>query len=189
MARDSVPQNRGVSTNVPAPRDPSTRSGRSARDIVLSIAVLLVPILLLLGAYRVFYSGDKPIAIDASGTWSAARHSAPYQVLEPAGLRSGWTLISATYANGTLRVGYVTPGRAGLQLVESDQSADSLLPAELGNDARPGSLVTLGGRSWRAYPLLHDGGRALVLVDQGRTVVVQGTGTDSDVRELASSLR
>ena len=165
------------------------RSGRPARDMLLSMAVLLIPIFLLVGAYRYFYSGDAPVAVDASQTWATARHSAPYPVLAPDGLAKGWTVISATYAGGTLRVGYVSPGGGGLQLVESDRTGDVLLPAELGTDARPGNLVTIDGRAWRAYPVVHGGGRALVLVDQGRTVVVVGTATDSDLRALAGSLR
>jgi hypothetical protein len=110
-------------------------------------------------------------------------------VLEPAGLGKGWTVISASYGGGTLRVGYVTPDRTGLQLVESDRTGDVLLPAELGADAQPGNLVQINGRPWRAYPVVHGGGRALVLVDQGRTIVVSGTATDSEIRELAGSLR
>lgn len=153
------------------------------------MAVLLVPVFLLLGAYKVFFSGDAPIAVDASDTWATARHSAPYPVLQPDGLPGGWTVISASYTGGTLRIGYVTPDGSGVQLVESDRTGDVLIPAELGTDARAGNLVTIGGRSWRAYPVVHGGGRALVLVDQGRTVLVTGTATDSDERTLAAALR
>jgi Protein of unknown function (DUF4245) len=174
---------RGVSTEVPA------RSGRSAKDIVLSLAVLLVPIFVLVALYRFVYSGEAPVPYDATGAWASARHSASYPVLEPAGLPKGWTLISASYAAGTLRVGYVTPDGTGVQLVESDRTGDVLLPIELGTDAQPGNLVQINGRSWRSYPVIHGGGRALVLVEQGRTVVVDGTATDSEERELAASLR
>src|SRR2546429_2683032 len=170
-----------VSADAPAA---NPRSGRPARDMLLSMAVLLIPIFLLVGAYRDFYSGDAPVAVDASQTWATARHSAPYPVLAPDGLPKGWTVISATYAGGTLRVGYVSPSGGGLQPVESDRTGDVLLPAELGTDARPGNLVTIDGRAWRAYPVVHGGGRALVLVDQGRTVVVVGTVTDSDLHAL-----
>jgi hypothetical protein len=155
----------------------------------MSLAVLLIPIFLLVAAYRFVYSGDAPVPYDASGVWASAHHSAPYPVLEPAGLPKGWTLISASYAGGTLRVGYVTPDGTGVQLVESDKTGDVLLPAELGADAQPGNLVPINGRTWRAYPAIHGGGRALVLVDQGRTIVVDGTATDSEERELAGSLR
>jgi hypothetical protein len=187
-----------VSAPVPPPEPPPgsdapsgrVRSGRGPRDIALSLAVLLVPIFLLLLVYRLVFSGDAPVPGDTAGTWDAARHSAHFTVLEPAGLPAKWTAVSAVYQDGTLRVGYVTPDGAGVQLIESDQSADRLLPTELGTDARPGDLVTIGERQWRTYPVARDGNsRALVLVDDGRTVVLVGVATDNDLRTFATSLR
>lgn len=153
------------------------------------MAVLLVPVFLLLGAYKIFFSGDAPIAVDTSDTWATARHSAPYPVLQPDGLPGGWTAISASYSGATLRIGYITPNGSGVQLVESDRTGDVLIPAELGTDAQAGNLVVIGGRTWRAYPVVHGGGRALVLVDQGRTVLITGTATESDEHTLAAALR
>ncbi|OLB76350.1 MAG: hypothetical protein AUI14_19030 [Actinobacteria bacterium 13_2_20CM_2_71_6] len=157
--------------------------------MALSLAALLIPIFVLLIVYRVVYSGDAPIAVDASGTWDAARHGAHFTVLEPAGLPAKWTVISATFRDGTLRVGYVTPDGTGLQLVESDRPGDELLPAELGTDARPGNLSTIGDRLWRAYPATARGDHALVLTDSGRTTILIGTASDADLRTFAAALR
>jgi hypothetical protein len=181
-----------VSTDTPTSKPeppPAARPGRPARDMALSLAALLIPIFLLLGAYKLVFSGDAPIPYDASGTWATARHSARFPVLEPAGLPPKWTVISATFGDGTLRVGYVTPGGAGLQLVESEQAVDTLLPAELGTDARPGNLVTIGGRQWREYPQVRHGDRALVLVDNDRTTIAIGTASDAELRTFAGALR
>jgi hypothetical protein len=157
--------------------------------MLLSMAVLLIPIFVLLGLYRFVYSGDAPVAIDAGPTWATARHSARFPVLEPAGLPKGWTVISASFADGTLRVGYVTPAGGGLRLVETDRALDAVGPAELGADARPGNLVPVSNRFWRDFPQVRGGGRALVLVDGGRTVIVTGTATESELQTLAASLR
>jgi len=157
--------------------------------MALSLAVLLIPVLLLLGIYRLAFSGDAPIPVNAADTFGTARHSAHYAVLEPAGLPAKWTVISATFGGGTLRVGYVMPGGSGVQLVESDRPVDDLLPAELGTDAKPGDLITIGGRQWRAYPVARDGNRALVLADAGRTTIVIGTVPDADLRSFAATLR
>jgi Protein of unknown function (DUF4245) len=169
------------------------RGGRSPRDMALSIGVLLVPILVLVFLYNFLYNGNHPRAIDPSGTFDAARHSAAFTVLQPGGLPGGWTVVSSSYQKqsdgSVLRVGCVTPGKAGLQLIESDRPVNSLLPAELGSDAQPGNLVPLGDRRWREYPVARDGGRALVLADDGRTVIVIGTATVTDLRTLAGSLR
>src|SRR5690348_16206686 len=135
--------------------------------MLLSLAVLLVPVGILFGVYVTFFSGSAPIAVDPSDTWAAARHSATFTVLQPQGLPAKWTVTSATFASGTLRVGYVTPSGGGLQLVETAAPVDQFLPAELGDSARPGNFVTIDGRQWRAYPSVRSGDRALVLVDDG----------------------
>jgi len=114
----------GVSDAPSPPVEPPARSGRSPRDMALSLAVLLLPVLLLLGIYRLAFSGDAPIPVDAAQTFATARHSAHYPVLEPVGLPARWTAINATFGGGTLRVGYVTPGGAGVQLVESGRAVD-----------------------------------------------------------------
>ena len=167
------------------------RGARSPRDIALSMAVLLVPIFVLLLVYRVFFAGDAPIAIDAGETYATARHSAPFAVEVPQDLPPGWTPIAAKFekvADGSvLRVSYVPPARTGLQLVESSQPVDSLLPDELGADAQPGNLTDIDGRQWRAYPVVK-GGRALVLAADGYTTVIVGTASDADLRTLAASL-
>jgi hypothetical protein len=163
-----------------APVRPATRparSGRSARDMALSMAVLIIPIFLLLGAAQ---------------TYATARHSASFPVLEPGGLPGGWTAISATFGKvddgSTLRVSYVPPAKTGLQLVESDRPVNALLPDELGGAAQPGNLETVGGRQWRTYPVAGDGGRALVLAEDGRTTIITGTASAADLRTFAATL-
>jgi hypothetical protein len=157
--------------------------------MLLSLAVLVVPIFVLLLGYRYLFAGDAPISVDATQTWAAARHSAHFTVLAPDGLPKGWTVASAMFRDGTLRVGYVTPAGTGLQLVESDRALDVLGPAELGTEARAGSLVSLNGQPWRAYQQVRGGGQALVLADAGRTVLVVGSASPADLRTFATALR
>jgi hypothetical protein len=181
-----------METETPEVRERPARGGRSLKDMAMSMGVLLVPVLLLLGVYNFLYNGDHPRAIDPSGTLDSARHSAAFPILVPDRLATGWTVVSSAYqklADGsTLRIGYVTPGRAGLQLIESDRPVNTLLPAELGSNAEPGDMVMLGDRRWREYPVTRDGGQGVVLADNGRTVIVIGSGTTAEVRELAGSL-
>ena len=59
------------------------RAGRRTRDIVLSMAALLIPVLLLLGAYKIFWNGDSPMTFDVSETYATARHANAFPVLEP----------------------------------------------------------------------------------------------------------
>ncbi len=177
----------------PGPTPRRAAGGRSARDMALSIAVLIIPIFLLLGAYRVFFAGDDPIAVDSSQTYATAKHDAPFPVLEPTGAPAGWTSISSSIRKVSdgwvLRVSYVPPAKTGVQLVESSRPVNALLADELGSAAQPGGLESLGGRAWRMYPSVHSGARALVMVDTGRTTIVTGTVSDSDLRAFAASLR
>jgi hypothetical protein len=179
-------------SGAPVPVPPPTRAGRSMRDVLLSVAVLVVPLLLLVTLYRVFFAGDAPVAVDPSDAYASARHSASFTVLEPHGLPAGWTVTSAWYGStdggSTLRVGYQPPSRDGVQLIESDRPIDALLRDELGTGARPGDLATIGGRQWRAYPVARDGDRALVLAGNGVTAVIIGTASDQDMRVLARIL-
>jgi Protein of unknown function (DUF4245) len=177
----------------PAAAAGPVRSGRSARDMALSMAVLLVPIFLLLLGYRVFFAGDAPVGVDAGQVYDTARHDAHFPVRQPRDLPSGWVPIAAKFgaeADGSvLRVSYVPPDRSGIQLVESDRPVNALLPAELGADAQPGNLTDIGGRQWRQYPQVQGGGRALVLAEDGRTTILTGTAEDSTMRTFAAALR
>jgi hypothetical protein len=168
------------------------RSARSTRDIVLSLAALLIPIAIMVGVYKYFFTGEAPVRVDASQTYATARHDAGYPILEPSGLPSGWTTTGSTFdkvSDGSvLRVAYVAPSRTGLQLVESNRPVNSLLPDELGTNAQPGDLVTLGGQQWRSYPVARDGNRALVLAENGHTTVVIGIVSDADLRTFALAL-
>jgi hypothetical protein len=171
------------------------RAGRSTKDIVLSMAALLLPILVLVGGYKIFFGGDKPIAVDVSETYATARHANAFPVLEPQPVPHGWTANAATYTapspgaqvGAELRVVYHTPDGGGVQLLEAGGSSDAVLQQELGT-AVPGNLETIGGQQWRLYPSVRDGTPALVNVVDGRTTIVIGQTSTDDLREFAASL-
>jgi hypothetical protein len=160
--------------------------------MALSMAVLLIPVFLFLVGYRVFFAGDAPIPVDAAQIYATAQHDAHFPVLVPQNLPAQWTAIAAKFdppvGAAVLRVSYVTPDKAGLQLVESDRPIDALLPDELGTGAQPGNLTDIAGRQWRVYPVTKGDGRALVLAGDGYTTVITGTATDNDMRTLAATL-
>src|SRR5204863_9052044 len=81
--------------SAPSVPTPPVRAKRPGRDMALSLAVLLVPIFVLVGLYKVVFSGDAPIPVTAADTWASARHDAHFPILEPQGLPAKWTVISA----------------------------------------------------------------------------------------------
>jgi hypothetical protein len=168
------------------------REERSPRDMIMSLAVLLVPIALLLIFYRVVLSGDAPITVDPAPTLQEARQAAVFTVAEPTGLSDDWHVSSATFkrqpTGATLRLGYVDPDKDPVQLVESNVPTATLLPAELGSDAKAlGNVRTTAG-VWKVYDG-RPGEKALVLADTARTIVIVGKTDLENLQTLASSLK
>ena len=167
------------------------REGRSPRDMVLSMAVLLVPIALVLVFYRVVLGGDAPVTIDPAPAIQQAQLSRAFPVLVPRGLPGDWHVTTAgfrTTADGaTLRIGYVAPGDDSALLVQSSVPPATLLAAELGEDVEPTGSFRAANGVWRQYRA-RPGENALVLAEPGRTVVVVGTTGEENLEELASAL-
>jgi hypothetical protein len=172
---------------VPRPQ----RSERSNRDMALSLVVLLVPIALVLGFYRLVLGGDEPITVDPAPAIAEARSAAVFGVLAPVDLATEWRVSTATFrrtADGaTLRIGYVDPDDDPVQLVESSVPVEQLIPAELGAAPATAGTVQIGGRSWQRFEA-RPGEAALVLLDKGRTVIVVGATETSRLRVLAATL-
>lgn len=165
---------------------------RSPRDMVMSLAVLIVPIALLLIFYRVVLSGDAPVTVDPAATIQEAQTAAVFTVTVPQGLGDGWHVVSANFkrqpTGATLRLGYVDPDDNGVQLVQSSVPPDTLLPAELGDSATAlGNFRTPAG-VWRVYDG-RPGEKAIVLADPSRTTVVLGRTDLTNLEALAGSLR
>jgi hypothetical protein len=166
------------------------RSERSPRDMALSLVVLLIPIALVLGFYRLVLDGDDPIRVDPAPAVAEARAAGLFPVLEPTGLPDDWHVSTATFrrtaSGAVLRIGYVGPGGDPVQLVESSVPAETLLPAELGKTG-PGGTVKAGTRTWQRYET-RPSEDAIVLAEKGRTVIIVGATSIENLTALASSL-
>ena len=179
----------------PAVEQPPVKLGRgqerSPRDMMLSLAVLLVPIALLLIFYRVVLSGDAPVTVDATPTIQEAQQAALFPVAVPRGLGDDWHTASATFQRqsdgATLRIGYVDPGKDPVQLVESSVPTAGLLPGELGSNAKALGVYRTPAGVWRVYDA-RTGEKALVLAEPTRTIVVVGKADLSELETLASTL-
>jgi hypothetical protein len=159
--------------------------------MAISLLVLLIPVFLIVVIYRALHGGDGPVVIDPSPAIAEARAASVFPVVEPAGLAKGWRPISATFTRGgdgpVLRIGYVTPNNNGVQLVESTGSADQLLATELTSRPQAEGAVDVAGKSWQHY-LIRPGAQALVLLQPDRTLILAGSGTDTEMRDLAGSV-
>ncbi|HEY7271864.1 MAG TPA: DUF4245 domain-containing protein [Actinoplanes sp.] len=168
-----------------------TRGERSARDMLLALAVLLVPIALLLMFYRVVLNGDAPRSIDPGSAIAEAQSAKAFPVAVPADLGDDWHVVSATFqrqaAGVTLRLGYVDPDDNGLQLIESSVPPATLLPAELTTGAKPVDTFRDDARVWRRYDA-RPGEQALVFSEPNRTLIVVGDAGSRYLETLAAAL-
>lgn len=160
--------------------------------MVLSLVVLLVPVLVVVLIYRVVQGGDQPVRTDTAPVLAQARSAGAFPVSEPSGLGADWVPISATFqqADGgrVLRIGYVTPDDAGVQLIQSDVPVERLLPAELTAQGQARGSVDVSGQAWQRYAA-RPGETALVLLQPDRTVIVVGNAEERELSELAAALR
>ncbi|MEV1285783.1 DUF4245 domain-containing protein [Micromonospora sp. NPDC049679] len=165
---------------------------RSPKDIAMSLLVLLVPIAVLLGFYRVVLDADAPVVVDPAPVVAEARSANAFPVSEPTGLGDGWHPTSAGFRQvdgaRTLRIGYVTPSGGGLQLVQSNVPVEKLLPAELTDAAQSEGSAQVGGRAWQRYTARR-GEQALVLLEPTRTVLIVGGASEAELTTLAGAVR
>jgi Protein of unknown function (DUF4245) len=188
----------GPDPDVPAPAHTGQdqpvpgRAERSWRDMAVSLLVLLVPIALVFAVYRVVLGGDEPVRVDPAPAVAEARAANAFPVSEPTDLGSGWRPVSAVFQSvdgrRTLRIGYVSPEGRGIQLVQSNVPRAQLLRAELTSSGQAQGVTVVAGRDWQRYSA-RPGERALVLLEQRRTVIIVGDAAEGELRGLASALR
>jgi hypothetical protein len=158
--------------------------------MVISLAVLLVPVLLLVGGYQLLTGRNRPVEVDPAPALASAE-AAGMAVATPTDLGENWVPVSAVFQEVehglTLRIGYLTPDGPSVQLVQSTVPAEELLPAELPDEAVPAGTLDVAGEPWQLYQN-RDGERALVLLTPDLTTLVVGATTDAQLHQLAASL-
>lgn len=157
--------------------------GRSPKDMALSLAVLLVPVLLLVLGYRLFYGWDTAVTVDPTpAIESAGRASfAPLPGMAP----EGWQTVTATYADGVLRIGYLDPDNDGARLVQTRKAADVLVKDEFDGKATADGEQVVGTVTWQRHRG-PDGEQALVRTAGNTTTML--VGRDADLTGLAAAV-
>ena len=160
-----------------------SRAFRRPRDMILSLAVLLVPIGLFFVAWNFLTSDSQVRVIDPSAAFQEASGSG-LAVVRPDGLGADWKPVSSAVSHEggvTVRVGYQTPDGNGIQLVETDADAETLLSQELPDGAQPSGTMSWEDRDWQMFET--KGGNAVVFSGENVTILVHG---NTDTRTLES---
>lgn len=172
------------------PEPAETKGSRRPRDMLLSMAVLLVPIGAILLLFQ-FLGGDQEVVTTDPGPAISEARQAGLAVAAPRGLSDEWKPTSAVVRRDgdatTLRIGYVTPSGGFAQVIETDAEPETALRQELDGGGRPTGVERIGEARWQAYPGRGEE-RALVLMEPGRTILVIGNASAEELRTLAASL-
>lgn len=157
---------------------------RRPRDMALSLAVLLVPILLIVLVGRFLYGDSTTATVDPELALKGAAR-ASMQPIPPGTAPADWKIVSARFKDGVLRIGYIDPSDQGVQLVQGPSG--DLVATELGQDARQVGEVPAAGRTWAQWAG-RDGFKALARTEGPTSIVVIGAVGVDELSLLASTV-
>ena len=177
----------------------NSRLRTTVRDMMLSLAVIGVPIAVVL-AIEPSKAGNPVHPIDAAAyqsTLSAARQAEPFNVLAPNGVPANWKLTSAYYQQpgstaGDWHVGYLTPSGGYASLEQTTEPLASFLNDQH-SDASPNTAVQITGATpnvWQRYTGTTPTGLTTILyyTDPKSTVIVAGSASLPELEQLAGDL-
>ena len=131
--------------------------------------------------------------IDPSPAIAQATAQADFPLVTPIGLSDAWRPTSARWEpspeSGTdpvLHIGYVTPTDQYGQ-VSLSRSATERYLGEQTSGGRPIDTREVAGAVWQRWEA--DDRRSLVLIEDGVTTIVSGTGEWSEIEGLAATLQ
>jgi len=174
-----------------------SRLRTTVRDMVLSLAVIGVPIAVVL-ALEPSTAGNPVHVIDPAsfqGNLDAARASEPFSVVSPAGLGASWRPTSENYqvagsSAADWHVGYLTPSGGFVELEQTTEAIGGFLNDQHSNATQTGS-VQVDGAAWQHYagttpPALKN---LLVHTDGKSTIIVAGSAPMTELEQFAASLK
>lgn len=173
---------------------PPARRGPTAGDMIRSLAVILIPLLLM---YWLFSKdiGDHPVEpIDYRPTLRQAVENAPYAVLAPEGLGPEWIPTQAHYFDkgqtamdgkpspgNEWALGLLSPDEIYYGVLQTDQDAAETV-GQLSRGGQQQGTEVIAGRTWKRWR--SPDGRTGVIASTADGVTITVT-ADADFTELA----
>jgi hypothetical protein len=176
---------------------PLTASDRQRLRTPAYLWRALIPLLVIVGLLVIFtwpkgQVSDGVHMVDTSGPIATARQQAGFAMLAPAGLSSDWRATSTELVPagpggaGTFRIGYVSPKGQYAEFLEGNDAPDAV-SAQYGPLSVDGT-TTIAGAVWQQYET--ENSRRLFRRTVGKvTVIVTGSASQTELEQLAASLR
>lgn len=168
------------------------------RDMVLTMALIVVPILLVI--WLMPSNTPKTTVTPVSDSeyqamLTAARGQLPFTAMSPTGLPASWELTSDDYqpageSAAEWRLGYQTAAGKYAEFEQTTESVAQFL-SDQHSDATPSGTVTVAGQSWQRYAGTTPGGlKTLLFLQNGKSLeVVAGSAPLTELETLAGSLQ
>lgn len=156
----------------------------TARDMVLSLAVIMVPVVIIWGLLT--WTPDEPEVptVNLAPALTTARAEAPYPVLAPSALPDGWRATSVRWARtgqpwtrdtraagNWWQVGYLSPNQIQYSLNQRDGDPAGWLGSLTREGVAEGRLSVVS-RDWERWVSRDGRTRSLVRRDPAATVVL-----------------
>jgi hypothetical protein len=177
----------------------SSRLRTTIRDMLLSMALIVLPILLVI--WLMPSNTPKSAVADVStaeyqAMLTAARSDLPFTALSPTGLPGGWQLTSDDYESAgdtaaDWHLGYQTPAGRYAEFEQITETPAKFL-SDQGSDATGVGNVTVAGDAWQEYTGSTPGGlKTLLFRQDGKSSleVVAGSASLTELETLVGSLR
>ncbi|MET7454751.1 DUF4245 domain-containing protein [Streptomyces sp. NPDC005574] len=163
---------------------------KTVRDMILSLALIGIAAAVIYVFIPHDDSAPEVKRVDYRVELLTARRAASYPVAAPEGLSQKWKATSVRFRGDQFdawHLGFDAPGGEYVQIEQSTQKPSAFI-----DEASQGASATkvtqrIDGRTWTRY----SGGRysALVLSGKDATTVVAGTGSFSQLTEMAEALK
>lgn len=177
---------------------------KSVRDMFLSLAVVLVPLLVITWLFT-NNPDDYPVeAVDPAPELQRAEEAAPYEVLAPVGLptgEGGWTPTQVHWSgqgepgrgsgssdtHNDWMYGVLDPNQMYYVVKQTDASPRSLIN-DLSRDGHSDGTSVVDGQEWDRYVSPDERTRVLILEGDGVTTGVAGDVSYEGLEAFASTL-
>ena len=161
-----------------------TKRQATAGDMMRSLALILIPLVVITIIFT-NTPNDHPVKeVDWKPVLAKAREEAPFEVLAPENLPSGWRATRVNwvpqgkpYLNGEAsprnlwQIGFLTPDDAFVDLNQGDVRPQEMVDQQSRDGTAAGSSV-VAGKTWQRLISTDGRTRSLVLTSPNSTVVV-----------------